>query len=77
MTRTRHEVVFTRKGEKPWIETDKVAVVFRDGRGQVVKPDLAGATAPLLEGMHVTPNKTRKALAMGKLQEHLATVAID
>ena len=40
VTGARNETVFAREGEKARIEADQVAIVFGDGGGQIIEPDL-------------------------------------
>ena len=65
------------KARKRGIEAHEVAIVFGDGGGEIVVPDLAAHTAEGLEGMDVTADEGFEGLAVRELQIHFSAVAFD
>ncbi len=72
-----HEVVFAGKAEEARIETDQVAIVLGDGRGEIVVPDLAAGSRQELKGVNVAAGEGLEALTVRELQKHFAAVAFD
>src|ERR1019366_9158772 len=73
----RGEVKLAGEAEKARMESDQPSVMFGDGSGQVVIPDLACDSVELLEGMHVAACEGFETLAMGELQVLHAAVRVD
>src|SRR6516164_2205858 len=71
-----NEAELTREGEEARLKPHQPPIVFGDGGGQVVVPDLAADAAQELEGMNVAANESLKALAMGELQVQHPAVAL-
>jgi hypothetical protein len=72
-----NEPVLASKAQKAWIKPHQVALVLGNRRSQVVVPELACDAGHRLKGVHVATHESFKALAVSKLQVHLAAVALD
>src|ERR1035441_4706343 len=62
------KVDLTGKGQEARIEADQAPIMFGDGGGQVVIPDLPGDAVQLLKRVDVTTNKGLETLAVLALQ---------
>ena len=74
MAGTREEAVFASEGQKARMETHQVAIVFGDGGGEIVEPDLARDAAHESESVDMTTHEGLKALAVRELQIQLPAV---
>jgi hypothetical protein len=77
MAGARNKGILASKAEKTRIKPHQVAFVLGDSRGQVVVPELTCDAGHRLKGVHVATHESFKALAVRKLQVHLAAVALD
>src|SRR5664279_2817588 len=62
------KVELTGKGQEARIEAHQSSIVFGDGGGQVVIPDLPGDAVQLLKCVNVTTDKGLETLAVRELQ---------
>src|SRR6185437_14498844 len=77
VARARNETVLASKAQKTRIKSHQVAFVFGNSRGQVVVPEPACDASHGLKGVYMATHEGLKALAVSKLQIHLAAVALD
>src|SRR5947209_19544950 len=68
------EAIFASEGQKTRMETNQVAVMFGDGGGEIIEPQLAGDATHESERVDMTANESFKALTVGELQIQLAAV---
>src|ERR1700678_2296968 len=68
VTGTRDEIAFTRESEEARIEADQVAIVFGDGRSEIVEPDLTAGAGEELKSVDVTAGKSLEGLAVREFQ---------
>src|SRR5205807_8125150 len=68
------EGIFASKGQRSRMETNQVAVMFSNGGGEIIEPQLAGDATHESERVDMTANESFKALTVGELQIQLAAV---
>jgi hypothetical protein len=73
----RNKAAFAGESEKARIEADEIAIVFGDGGGQIVKPDLAACSGEELKSVNMAAGKGLESLAVRELQIHFAAVGFD
>src|SRR5260370_12611423 len=72
MTSAGKEAIFASEGQKTRMETHQVAVMFGDGGGKIIEPNLARDATHETECMDLTANTSLEALRLFSLQIPLA-----
>ena len=74
---SRIKIHLTGKRQKPRIESNNPAIMFRDGGDQIVIETFPGPAAHELKSMDMTADEGLKALAVGKLDIEPAAMAFN
>src|ERR1035441_10875800 len=75
MAGAREESTLTGKGEKARMESNQIALVFGDGRSQIVVNQVARNATQRLKRMNMAAHECFEALTVRELDVHHAAVA--